>query len=59
MSLSDLLFWEGAVMNRSKFEIHSSKTKNDTQNENHREDLCLDELKIVIKGAGEMASGNR
>jgi xanthine dehydrogenase accessory factor len=55
--LSCLLFWEGAVMNSSKLKAQSSKTNNDTQNGHSRERIRLNELKIVIKGAGEMASG--
>jgi xanthine dehydrogenase accessory factor len=34
-----------------------SKTSSDTKRSNHEERVCLNELKIVIKGAGEMASG--
>ena len=44
-------------MQGSKFRVQGSKINNDTQNENHKEQVCLNELKIVIKGAGEMASG--
>jgi len=44
-------------VNSSKFKVQSSKTDSDTQNKNHREYVYLNELKIVIKGAGEMASG--
>ena len=52
-----LLFWKGAVMNSSKLGAQSSKINNDIQSENSRERVGLNELKIVIKGAGEMASG--
>jgi xanthine dehydrogenase accessory factor len=65
--LSCLLFWKRAVkMNSSKFKachqviglgVQDSKTNNDTQKRNHKEQVYLNELKIVIKGAGEMASG--
>jgi xanthine dehydrogenase accessory factor len=55
--LSCLLFWKGAVMNSSKFKVQRSKANDDTQKRNDREQIYLNELKIVIKGAGEMASG--
>jgi len=66
VSLSCLLFWKGAVMNSSKLKAcpqvpslgtQSSKVSNDAQKRNDKEQVCLNELKIVIKGAGEMASG--
>ncbi len=44
-------------MNSSEFGVWSSKTSNDTQFTNRRENVCLNQLKIVIKGAGEMATG--
>jgi xanthine dehydrogenase accessory factor len=44
-------------MNSSKLGAQSSKINNDIQSENSRERVGLNELKIVIKGAGEMASG--
>ena len=55
--LSYLLFREGPVMNRLKFKVQSSETNNDTKNKHHREHVYLSELTIIIKGAGEMASG--
>jgi len=44
-------------MQRSGVRGQGSNTNNDTKKSNHRERVGLNELKIVIKGAGEMASG--
>jgi xanthine dehydrogenase accessory factor len=56
--LSCLLFWKGAVkMQGSGFRVQGSKINSDTQKTNRKEQIYLNELKIVIKGAGEMASG--
>jgi len=51
VSLSHLLFREGAIMNSSKF-----KKNNDTK-KNYDDHVHINELIIIIKGAGEMASG--
>jgi xanthine dehydrogenase accessory factor len=56
--LSCLLFWEGAMkMQGSGVRDQGSGTNDDSKKANDRERACLNELKIVIKGAGEMASG--
>ena len=62
MPLSCVLLWKGAVMMRASgvkgqgpgARGQGSKTNNDTKN---IEQVNLNELKIIIKGAGEMASG--
>ena len=58
MPLSCLLFWKGAVkMQGSGVRGQGSKTNNDPKKRNDKKQVCLNELRIVIKGAGEMASG--
>jgi xanthine dehydrogenase accessory factor len=44
-------------MQDSRDKIQGSRANIDTQKTNHKEQVCLSELRIVIKGAGEMASG--
>jgi xanthine dehydrogenase accessory factor len=63
--LSCLLFWKGAVkMQESGVKGQGSgvrgqglKTNSDPYKRNDKEQVCFNELKVVIKGAGEMASG--
>ncbi len=57
MPLSHLFFREGAIMKNSEFGVRDSKIKERNQKKGHKKQMRLNELVILIKGAGEMASG--
>ncbi len=57
MPLSCVFFREGTMMINSEFGIESPEIEKANQKINHEEQICHGELVILIKGAGEMASG--